>query len=122
MERSWRTGRVVERPSVDTIADGIAVRVPIPEAVEDMRRTVDDVVLVADDVILQAMRLLYEQAGLLIEPAGAAGIAAILADVERYRGRRVATVLCGGNLTRVDAERWLVGMGQADAASRQARS
>jgi threonine dehydratase/peptide deformylase len=122
MERSWRTRRVVERPSVDTIADGIAVRVPIPEAVEDMRRTVDDVVLVADDVILQAMRLLYEQAGLLIEPAGAAGIAAILADVERYRGRRVATVLCGGNVTRVDAERWLVGMGQADAASRQARS
>lgn len=121
MERSWRAGRVVEQPSVDTIADGIAVRVPIPEAVEDMRRTVDDVVLVADDVILQAMRLLYEQAGLLIEPAGAAGIAAILADVERYRGRRVATVLCGGNVTRVDAERWLVGMGQADAASRQAR-
>jgi hypothetical protein len=53
---------------------------------------------------------------------GDAGIAAILADVERYRGRRVATVLCGGNVTRVDAERWLVGMGQTDAASRQARS
>jgi threonine dehydratase len=109
MERSWRSGRIVERPSVDTIADGIAVRVPIPEAVEDMRHTVDDIVLVGDDVILRAMRLLYEHAGLLIEPAGAAGIAAILADGERFRERRVATVLCGSNVTRVDAERWLVG-------------
>lgn len=112
MERSWRRGRIVERPSVDTIADGIAVRVPIPEAVEDMRHTVDDVVLVADDVILRAMRLLHEQAGLLIEPAGAAGVAAILADGARFRDRRVATVLCGSNVTQVDAERWLVGAGR----------
>jgi peptide deformylase len=109
MERSWRTGRAIERPRVDTIADGIAVRVPIPEAVEDMLHTVEDVVLVGDDAILEAMRLLYEHAGLLIEPAGAAGIAAILTDVERYRGRRVATVLAGGNVTGADAARWLVG-------------
>jgi peptide deformylase len=109
MERSWRTGRVIERPRVDTIADGIAVRVPIPEAVEDMLHTVDDVVLVGDDAILEAMRLLYDHAGLLIEPAGAAGIAGILADVERYRGRRVATVLAGSNVTGADAARWLVG-------------
>jgi threonine dehydratase len=108
MERSWRTGHVVERERVDTIADGIAVRVPITEAVEDMRGTVDDVVLVSDDDIVQAMRLVFEHAGLLIEPAGAAGVAAILADRERYRGRRVATILCGSNVTPADAARWVL--------------
>ncbi|HYG72670.1 MAG TPA: pyridoxal-phosphate dependent enzyme [Actinomycetota bacterium] len=111
MERSWRTGHVVERERVDTIADGIAVRVPITEAVEDMRGTVDDVVLVSDDDIVQAMRLVFEHAGLLIESAGAAGLAAILADRERYRGRRVATILCGSNVTPADAANWLLAAG-----------
>jgi peptide deformylase len=107
MERSWRSGKLVERSDVDTVADGIAVRVPVPEAVEDMRGTVDDVVLVRDDLILEGMRRTFDHAGLLVEPAGAAGVAALLSDVERYRDRRVATILCGSNVTTADAERWL---------------
>ena len=43
--------------TADTIADGIAVRLPVPEALEDMRFTVDDIVLVRDEDIRQAMRL-----------------------------------------------------------------
>ena len=107
METSWRTGSIVERTSVSTIADGIAVRTPIPEAVDDMRGLVDDVLLVDDEAIVEAMRLLYRHAGVLIEPAGAAGIAAILADPDRFRGLRIATVLCGSNLTDDQIERWL---------------
>lgn len=76
MAASWREGRIVERPSVATRADGIAVRVPIPQAVHDMAGTVDDVLLVDDDAILQAVRLLFDTAGLVVEPAGAAGVAA----------------------------------------------
>ena len=107
MEKSWRSGSTVERTSVSTIADGIAVRVPIAEAVNDMRGVVDDVLLVDDEAIIEAMRLLYRHAGLLIEPAGAAGVAAIVAEPDRFRGLAVATVLCGSNLTDDQIGRWL---------------
>lgn len=107
MAASWRSGNLVMRDRVDTIADGIAVRVPIPEAVRDMAGTVDDVVLVPDEAIAEAMRRIFVHAGLVVEPAGAAGIAALLAFNERFRERRIATVLCGGNLTQEQVDRWL---------------
>ena len=108
MAASWRTGGLIVRDSVDTIADGIAVRVPIPEAVRDMTDTVDDVLLVPDDAIAAAMRLLFVKEGILVEPAGAAGIAALLTFGSRFQGRRVATVLCGSNLTEEQIGRWLL--------------
>lgn len=107
MAESWRAGRVIETERAKTIADGIAVRVPIPEALEDLRGVVDDVVIVNDESILRAMRLLHEELGVVIEPAGAAGVAAVLADRERFAGQLVATPLCGGNLTETQRERWL---------------
>nr|WP_297352384.1 pyridoxal-phosphate dependent enzyme [uncultured Caldimonas sp.] len=107
MERSWREGRIVERDAVDTIADGIAVRVPVPEAVHDMQGLVDDVVLVDDGTVVEAMRTLFRHAGVLVEPAGAVGVATLLAGRARWQGARVATVLCGSNLTAEQIERWL---------------
>ena len=97
-EKSWRSGEIVVRDSIDTVADGIGVRIPIAEAVGDMRGTVDDVVLVDDEQIIEAMRLLRRHAGLVAEPAGAAGVAAILADADRFAARRVATIVTGSNL------------------------
>ncbi len=98
MERSWRQGVLVETERAETIADGVAVRVPIPEALADMRQVrVDDVVLIDDAVTRKAMTLIERHAGLIVEPAGALGVAAILADRVRYEGLRVATILCGGN-------------------------
>ena len=99
MALSWREQRPVATASVDTIADGIAVRVPIPEAVNDIQPLVDDIVLVPDSRTVEAMQLLFAHLGTLVEPAGAVGVAALLADPARYVGTRVATILCGGNLT-----------------------
>ncbi|HVD02355.1 MAG TPA: pyridoxal-phosphate dependent enzyme [Candidatus Dormibacteraeota bacterium] len=107
MEMSWREGRPVSTAAIDTIADGIAVRVPIAEALDLMRGTIDEVMLVSDEQILDAMRLLLLDAGLVVEPAGAAGLAAIQARREEFAGRRVATPLCGGNLTEEQVHRWL---------------
>jgi threonine dehydratase len=107
MEKSWRTGRLVFPPAVATIADGIGVRVPIAEAVADMRDIVDEVMLVSDADIIAAMRLLFRAAGLLAEPSGAAGLAAIAAHPEHFSGRRVATVICGSNLTDAQIREWL---------------
>lgn len=99
MERSWRAGRPIETDEVATIADGIAVRVPIPEAVDDLRGTVDDVVLVSEEALRRAVRLLLETTGLVVEPAGAAGVAALIEHRDRVApAGMVATVLCGGNL------------------------
>ena len=106
MEKSWRGGEIVERNRVDTIAEGIAVRIPVPEAVEDMRGIVDDMVLVDDELILEAMRLLHNHAGLLVEPAGAVGVAAIMAGPDRFRDQRVATVVTGGNVTQDQVQAW----------------
>jgi threonine dehydratase len=106
MAASWREGRVVERAAVHTIADGIAVRVPVPEAVADMRGTVDEVLLVSEDAIERAMRLAFQHAGLVVEPAGVVGVAALL-DHPALRGGRAATVLCGSNLTPEQVTRWL---------------
>jgi threonine dehydratase len=107
MERSWRHGTIVTPESVNTIADGIAVRVPIPVAVQDMRGIVDDVLLVQDSHMIEAMRLLYRHAGLLVEPSGAVGVAAIVADRQRFAGRRVATILCGSNMTQEQIDTYL---------------
>jgi threonine dehydratase len=109
MLESWRASKVIEHPTIDTIADGIGVRVPIPEAVEDMQGIVDEGLLVTDEQMIRAMRLAYEHLGLLLEPSGAAGLAALMTNRERFAGQRVATVLCGGNLTMEQARAWLHG-------------
>ena len=106
MALSWQVHRPVVAPS-SSIADGIAVRVPVPEAVQLMPRTVDEVMLVSDDEMRDAMRNLFLDAGLLIEPAGAAGVAAIAKLAHDWSGRRVAAILTGGNLTEAQVRDWL---------------
>lgn len=107
MVESWRAGQVISHQRVDTIADGIGVRVPIPQALADMRGLVDDALLVADDSLIAAMRLAHTHLGLVVEPSGAAGLAALLEQPGRFAGARVATVICGGNLTPEQIRRWL---------------
>jgi threonine dehydratase len=108
MAESWRTGRIIEHARIETIADGIGVRVPVPEAVADMHGSVDDVLLVGDDTILKAMKLIHEHLGLVVEPSGAAGVAAILENRERFKDQTVAAILCGGNLTPQQIAQWLI--------------
>jgi threonine dehydratase len=105
MEHSWRTQELVVLERIDTIADGIGVRVPIPEAVAEMRHTIDEVILIDDHATLRAMKLVHQHLGLIVEPSGAIGVAA--AALERFRGVRVATVICGGNLTENQIREWI---------------
>jgi threonine dehydratase len=109
MALSWRKGSVVETDTLDTIADGVAGRCPIPEVLEDLLVVMDDVVLVSEETIKAAMRLLYQHAGLIVEPSAALGIAAIVEDGERFAGRRVGTIICGSNIMPSDFERWALG-------------
>ena len=81
-----------------TIAEGIAVGTPgqITEAV--IRERVDDLMLVDEGDIEQAVLMLLEIEKTVVEGAGAAGLAALLKYPERFRGRKVGLVLCGGNI------------------------
>ena len=98
MRRAFESGDPSPAPEPPaTCADGIAVRVPVPEAVALMRRVVDEVVEVSEEALGDAVRLLHRTLGLVLEPAGAAGVAALLEHPERFRGRTVLTPLCGGN-------------------------
>lgn len=107
MERSWRSGLLMETTTMQTIADGIGTRVPVAEALEDIRDTVDDIVLVDDPQMIEAMRLVHRHAGIVLEPSGAAAVAALLTQGPRLRGHTVATVLCGSNLTPRQMADWL---------------
>ncbi|MGI9520278.1 MAG: threonine ammonia-lyase [Hyphomicrobiaceae bacterium] len=107
MIESWRNNAVIESEFIDTIADGIAVRVPVPEALADMQEVVDDGVLVDDDLTIEAMKLIHWHAGLVAEPSGAIGLAAILGHANQFADKRVATIICGSNLTRNQMRAWL---------------
>lgn len=98
MKLSLEAGRVVETQSAATIADGIAVRRPIPEALRMLEGCFDTVAAVGEAEIEHAMRLAMLHLGLIAEPAGAAGLAAVMAARERFAGRRVATILTGSNV------------------------
>jgi peptide deformylase len=100
-------GRISTAGPPRTIADGIAVRVAVPEAVADLAGLVDDFVRVDDDQLIDAMRRVHRHAGLVVEPAGVAGLAALLADPD-LGGTSAATVLCGGNLTPEQMRSWLL--------------
>ena len=108
MALSWRKRTVVETDRIETIADGVAGRCPIPEVLDDLLVVLDDVMLVSEDSIKAGMRAVYEHAGLVVEPSAALGIAAVLEDPERFAGRRVTTILCGSNVGPTDFARWVL--------------
>ena len=81
-----------------TIAEGIAVGTPGVLTVEIIRRLVDDMLLVDEGDIEQAVLMLLEIEKTLVEGAGAAGLAALVRYPERFKGKKVGLVLCGGNI------------------------
>ena len=105
--QSFERGEVVSTASADTLADGLAVRVPSPAALRYLRSGVARVVRVSDDDVLAAIAALYADTHNLVEGAGAAPLAALINERERMRGRRVAVVVSGGNLDRVTLQRAL---------------
>ncbi|MCG8464258.1 MAG: pyridoxal-phosphate dependent enzyme [Xanthomonadales bacterium] len=112
MHDSWRLDAgspVVMHTDANTIADGIAVRCPISEAVDDMHGRVDDVLLVDEAHLVEAIKLAQQHLGLLLEPAGAAALAALLAHRDLFVGQTVALVFSGGNLSSEQFQQYFCG-------------
>ena len=96
--RSFEAGRIVTTESADTFADGVATRVPDPEAFDLIRKGVERIVTVSEEEIAAAVRAYYTDTHNLAEGAGAAPLAALVKEREAMRGRKVALVLSGGNI------------------------
>lgn len=82
----------------NTIAEGIAVKEPGKLTLEIVRQVVDDLVLVDEGDIEEAMLLLLEIEKTVVEGAGGVGLAGLLKNRERFAGRKVGLILCGGNI------------------------
>ena len=82
----------------DTLAEGIAVKEPGTYTSRVIDAVVDDMLLVDEPQLEEAVSLLLQIEKTVVEGAGAAGLAAILAHRERFAGRKVGLVLCGGNI------------------------
>jgi len=109
MAMSWRAREIVTTDRTDTIADGVAGRFPIPAVLGDLLAIADHVPLVEEESIVAGMRMLYRHAALVVEPSAALGVAAILEDPLRYRGKRVAVVICGSNVLSDSFSSWMQG-------------
>ncbi len=81
-----------------TLADGIAVKTPGALTREIVRALVDDLRLVDETALETAVHRLAEEQKMVAEGAGAAGLAAVIAEPERYAGKKVGVVICGGNI------------------------
>lgn len=95
---SVEAGRAVETNSARTFADGMAVRVPHPEALAIISSGADDIVEVSDDEVAGAIRLYYRATHNVAEGAGAAPLAALTKQRGAMAGKRAGVILCGGNI------------------------
>ncbi len=82
----------------DTLAEGIAVKVPGEFTSKVIADIVDEIVLVSESQLETAVSLLLQIEKTVVEGAGAAGLAAIMANPEKFAGKNVGVVLCGGNI------------------------
>lgn len=97
--RSWREGRIVTTESADTVADGLATRVPAEYTLGIMRRRVDEMLTVSEGEIAAAVRLWIPATHNLVEPAAAATLAAALKVRRELDGKTVVLVQTGQNIT-----------------------
>ncbi|MBM3292025.1 threonine/serine dehydratase [Candidatus Bathyarchaeota archaeon] len=96
---SWKSGHVESTLSANTFADGLATRRAFELPFEILRSNLDDFVLVSEDEMKAAIKLYVEKAHTIAEGAGAASLAAAVKIREKLRGKKVAVILSGGNLT-----------------------
>ena len=95
---SAESGRLIETETARTFADGMAVRVPMQEALDIYGPGAERIVTVSDAEVAEAIRVYYRDIHNLAEGAGAAPMAALMQEADAMKGREVAVILCGGNI------------------------
>ena len=114
---SFAAGTVVRTNSSDTLADGMATRVPDADALAIIRKGASRIVQVTDDEVAAAVRAYWTDTHNLAEGAGAAALAAALQEKAKLAGKRVGLILSGGNIDFDLFRKW-VGTDAAAAGER----
>jgi threonine dehydratase len=104
---SFAAGTIVTTEASNTLADGMATRIPDPEALAIIRKGASRIVQVSDDEIGAAIRIYWTDTHNLAEGAGAAPLAAALQEKQGNRGKRVGLILSGGNIDFDLFRRWV---------------
>jgi threonine dehydratase len=113
---SFAAGTVVTTETSNTLADGMATRVPVADALAIIRKGASRIVQVTDDEVAAAMRAYWTDTHNLAEGAGAAALAAALQEKARLAGKRVGLILSGGNIDFDLFRKWI---GEDSTASAQ---
>ncbi|MGF6426213.1 MULTISPECIES: threonine dehydratase [Bradyrhizobium] len=114
---SFAAGKIVTTETSNTLADGMATRIPDADAFALIRKGASRIVQVSDDEVGQAIRAYWTDTHNLAEGAGAAALAAALQEKNRLAGKRVGLILSGGNID-FDLFRTWIGTDAAPAAER----
>lgn len=112
---SFEAGEAITTDTATSFAEGVAVRVPHPEAVDAINAGVERIVEVGEDEIAAAMRLMFQATHNVAEGAGAVALAALMQERTQMAGSRVGVILSGGN---IDAAKFamVLGGGTPDVA------
>lgn len=95
--RSFHQGSIIPNTSTNTIADGLLTSLgKLPFAV--IQEHVKEILLATDPQIIEAMRMVFERMKLVIEPSGAVPLAALLANTDKFVGKKVGIIFSGGNV------------------------
>lgn len=97
--QSWKSGSPVSRERVDTLAEGIATRIPFELTLDILQERLSDMVLVSEDEIAAAIRTLIEQESIIAEGAGSVPVAAATKLQDEVAGRTVILPVSGRNLS-----------------------
>ncbi|MBV8630526.1 MAG: threonine dehydratase [Silvibacterium sp.] len=97
---SFAAAKVIPHEAGTKVADGLACRLPVEEALEVILKHADRFVEVSEDEIRLAMRAVYEDTHNIAEGAAAASVAAVLKERDRIAGKQTGAVLTGGNVDR----------------------
>ncbi len=95
---SFRGKKITRKPPISTLADGIAIGQVGDRPLEVINKNVDDIILVNEDSIARAILLFLERNKLVVEGAGAVPLAALMENMERFKGKRVVLIVSGGNI------------------------
>ena len=96
--RTWKTGKYVETETCDTIADGLATRVPFSIPFSIIKNGVHDIILVSEEEIQEGILMALRYTHNLAEGAGAAALAAAVKLTDKLRGQIVVIIMSGGNI------------------------
>jgi len=115
---SFAAGTIVKTNSSNTLADGMATRVPGADALAIIRKGASRIVQVSDDEVAAAIRAYWTDTHNLAEGAGAAALAAAVQEKAKIRGKRVGLILSGGNIDFDLFNRWIIPQAAAFAGGK----